>query len=181
MRENRYAVAVKPIGRKWRRVYVNNRGAPRWKRKGNSGQMTGPEARRVKKWARRRGYRFRGVRINPYPHLYGDVDANASLLRKLERVGKRLEVSIRIRSGRRTIAEQAVLYELYKKGKGPLAAKPNSNAPHTKGEAADCGILGQNIGNYPGAREAMKAEGLCLPVKGESWHVEEEEGNTWRG
>jgi len=173
-----YAVAVKPVGRSWRRVYVNAAGKPRWTREGNRGILTSVEASRVQRWARLRGMRFRSTSVNPYPHLVGDVDANRDLLLKLNRGGARLRKQIRIRRGRRTIAEQQELYALYQAGRGPLAAVPNPMAPHVRGVAADCGIDGVNIGAWHGAREAMEAEGLCLPVKGENWHVEI--GETWR-
>ena len=50
-----------------------------------------------------------------------------------------------------------------------------------RGVAADCAVgtdrSGPNIGDYRGARDAMKKRGLCLCVHGETWHVQA--GNDW--
>jgi uncharacterized protein YcbK (DUF882 family) len=62
----------------------------------------------------------------------------------------------------------------------PLTAYPDANAPHVRGIAADCGIDGVNIGEYPGAIEAMKAAGVCLPVASESWHCSLGADFAWR-
>jgi hypothetical protein len=118
--------------------------------------------------------------IPKYPHLDGDLDCNADLLARLNRVAMRLsrsegrKVVIFVRSGRRTMDEQ---WALYRKYGSPRAAYPNANAPHIRGVAADCGINGLDIGDYPGARAAMRAEGLSLRVAGEDWHVEI--GEVW--
>lgn len=113
--------------------------------------------------------------------VVGDTDCERELLTALANVAKDLGVTIYVRQGRRTIAEQQALYDLYLAGKGNLAAKPNANAPHVRGIAADCGVgvdrNGTDIGNYPGARDAMKRRGLCLCVPGEAWHVQR--GDTW--
>jgi hypothetical protein len=113
--------------------------------------------------------------------VVGDTDCERDLLTALANVGKELGVTIYVRQGRRTIAEQQHLYDLFLAGKGNLAAKPNRNAPHVRGIAADCAVGttrdGANIGDYKGAREAMKKRGLCLCVGGETWHVQR--GDNW--
>jgi hypothetical protein len=38
--------------------------------------------------------------------------------------------------------------------------------------------MGVNIVDHPGARDAMRGVQLCLPVPGETWHVEK--GTAWR-
>lgn len=120
------------------------------------------------------------LRIPRYSHLEGDLDCNPDLLARLNRVAIRLSkihgrrVTIFVRSGRRTIAEQRTLWNRYRAGRGPLAAYPDPNAPHIRngGQAADCGIDGRDIGDTPGAIGALAAEGLGLPIPGEDWHVE---------
>jgi hypothetical protein len=120
-------------------------------------------------------YRVVPVEVEPYPNLAGDLDCDPDLLRRLNRVGAKLKVTVYVRSGRRTLEEQRFLYDTL----GPsIAAYPSPSAPHIRGVAADCGINGVNIGRWPGARDAMKGEGLCLRVPGEDWHVEI--GETWR-
>jgi hypothetical protein len=140
--------------------------------------LTKLEVEYVERIAARRGW-ILDVKPNPltiqvYPHLDGDLDCNADLLAALNRVGKRLGVIVFVRSGRRTLAEQQALWDQYGP---PRAARPNPNAPHVRGVAADVGIDGRDIGDYPGARDAMKAEGLSLRVPGEDWHVEL--GGVW--
>lgn len=103
------------------------------------------------------------------------------LLRKLNAVARDLGVTIHIVSGYRTYAEQKVLYARYIAylNGGPyanLAAVPGTSL-HETGNAADCSINGVDIGNFPGAREALRRHGLCLPVGGEPWHVQT--GNNW--
>ena len=138
------------------------------------------ERKAVVRWARLRGYAVRRgepITIRRYPFLDGDTDAGKDILERLNRVGKRLGKKLWIASGYRSNAEQKVLYDRYLAGKGPLAAPPGKSN-HNRYGAADVHIDGMNIGAYPGAREAMKREGLSLPVAGENWHVEV--GNTWR-
>lgn len=147
--------------------------------------LTDSEAAHVRKWARKRGWVVQVTRktfvLERYPNLEGDLDCNSDLLRRLQRVGERLtkrerrKVVVFVRSGLRTIDEQQALWDRYGP---PRAARPNPSAPHVRGIAADCGIDGRDIGDYPGARDAMRAEGLCLRVPGEDWHVEV--GDTWR-
>lgn len=119
--------------------------------------------------------------VPSYPHLVGDLDCNPDLLRRLDAVGRSLGATIRIRSGRRTMVEQQALWDQNMnpttgrpKPGHALTARPNANAPHVRGVAADCGIDGINIGAYPGARAAMREHGLCLNVSSENWHVQVE-------
>jgi hypothetical protein len=138
------------------------------------------ERKNVTRWARSRGYAAKlgdPITIRRYPFLDGDTDAGTDLLARLNRVGKRLGKKLWIASGYRSNAEQQILYDRYLSGNGPLAAAPGQSN-HNRHGAADVHIDGVNIGAYPGAREALKAEGLSLPVAGENWHVEV--GNTWR-
>jgi hypothetical protein len=174
----RYAVAAS-TRKGWKRLGVRS-GKIAWFDKGHSrGQLTGVEVERARKWAKRRGRRLRVKALDPYPFLIGDRDCNASLLRKLNAVGEDLGKVIRIRSGRRSLAEQMALYNQNMQSPGvpkpgrPLTAYPNASAPHTRGVAADCGIDGCDIGDYPGASAALRRHGLGLPVAGEDWHVEE--------
>jgi hypothetical protein len=118
--------------------------------------------------------------------VYGDVDCNRDLLVALASVAKAYQrqyggkVLNRVRQGRRTYGEQAALYALYVAGKGNLAAKPGTSN-HEFGRAGDCGIVvngrEQNIGVSLKARALMRKYGLCLPVRGEKWHVER--GSHW--
>lgn len=114
-----------------------------------------------------------GLILNPGAKL----PTQKALVKRLQAVAKDLGVNITIISGKRTIADQWRLWNLYQSGRGNKAAYPNANAPHVRGVAADCAINGVNIGNYPGAREAMRKHGLCLNVSGEPWHVQV--GNDW--
>ncbi len=109
--------------------------------------------------------------------VYGDTDCHRDLLVRLAAVSKEVGQRVYVRSGNRTYGEQAVLYNHYLKYGKPLAAKPGTSN-HEGGRAADCQVNGTNIGDYHGARDAMRRHGLCLPVPGEPWHVEV--GTNWR-
>ncbi len=83
-----------------------------------------------------------------------------------------------INSGYRTYAEQVVLYEKYLHHNGNLAAKPGTSN-HGRGAAADVSAPDKTpVGENVNRRKTLKKLGLCLPVKGEKWHVEI--GNKWR-
>ncbi len=102
----------------------------------------------------------------------GDTDGlNAALLNKLAQVGQKIGKKVSITSGFRSRAEQTRLYNLYKAGKGNLAAKPGTSK-HESGNAADCSVGGVNLGSDPKARAAALEVGLCFPVPGEPWHIQ---------
>lgn len=94
------------------------------------------------------------------------------LMAALQAVAKDLDQDLYIISGKRTYAEQKRLWDLYQAGKGNQAAYPNKNAPHIRGVAADTSVAGVNIGEYKNARKILDKHGLCLPVPGESWHIQ---------
>ncbi len=111
-------------------------------------------------------------------YVYGDTDCNADLLNRLALVardrGKGFKVFVRY--GKRTYAEQAVLYQAYLKNGHPLTAKPGTSR-HETGRAADCQLVFPNghqvnIGADATARALLAKYRLILPVPGESWHVE---------
>lgn len=183
----KYAVAAKrrKPGEKYLRVYVDRRGRfQTFKHRHHHGHLTREEVKRCRSWAKRTGRALRVVAIDPYPWVIGDRDGlHPQLLRRLNRVGKRLGKTVRIRSGRRTRAEQQALWNQNMNPDGtrkpgrPLTARPGTSNHEDgdgdgHGEAADCEIAGRDIGDYPGAIAAMDAEGLGLPVEDEDWHVE---------
>jgi hypothetical protein len=186
MSDTVYTVAVRPLGGHSKRVGISHQtGRVRWYAKDiTRGKLTGSDLAAVRKHFDRKWgagkYKLVTTRVDLYPHLTGDTDCNPDLLLALERVARRLskqhgrKITIHIRSGRRTLAEQQELWDRYGP---PRAARPNPNAPHVRGVAADCGIDGVNIGAFPGARAAMKAENVCLRVPGENWHAER--GTVW--
>lgn len=122
--------------------------------------------------------------------VYGDTDCRRSLLTKLANVAQDYGPGVRVfvRSGLRSFAEQQALYQIFLRDGKPLTAKPGTSnhevrPPDQQGHAADCQLVyanGQmvNIGADKKARELLRKRGLCLPVPGEPWHVEE--GNVWR-
>jgi hypothetical protein len=145
---------------------------------GYASLLTAAELEFVKTIARKRGWiltiRTRTLTIPRWAWLDGDLDCSQDLLDRLNRVGKDLQRTVFVRSGRRTLAEQ---WELYRRLGPGIAAYPSATAPHVRGVAADCGIDGRDIGEVPGARNAMRRHGVCLPVPREDWHVEV--GNEW--
>ncbi|MFT4294915.1 MAG: peptidoglycan-binding domain-containing protein, partial [Micropruina sp.] len=70
----------------------------------------------------------------------------------------------------RTLAQQAVLRQRYLRGKGPLAAKPNKNAPHVRGVAMDLDTTGSDGRYQPSAAHrwlTRGGDGSKKPARGE--------------
>lgn len=126
------------------------------------------------------------ARIRPQPlwrtWLTGDVHISRSaprahrrswyqLRRKLARAARRSGYKWNINSGYRSRAEQQALWNAYLNGSGNLAARPG-RSNHERGKAADVSVGGAPVGATARGRRALEAEGLHLPVGGESWHVE---------
>jgi hypothetical protein len=87
-------------------------------------------------------------------------------------------------SGHRSLAKQRELYNLYRLGRGPLAAYPNANAPHIRGYAADVDVRMpdgslKSVGLLPECRKLLHKHGLVLSVQSEAWHCAPEEINHW--
>ena len=101
----------------------------------------------------------------------------ATLRNRVARVAAHSGHKFTVNSGYRTYAEQAALYDKYLHHGGNLAAKPGTSN-HEGGSAMDVSDRGKPIGARAENRKAMRHLGLCLPVHGEAWHVEQ--GNTWR-
>lgn len=88
-------------------------------------------------------------------------------------------VRFSITSGHRTFAEQRALYDLWKSGRGNLAAVPSNDAPHIRTGRSDHAI---DFGPDPQAVRGLlhylnsRALGGRLTVPGEWWHVEVKNG-----
>jgi hypothetical protein len=96
----------------------------------------------------------------------GLVDPLADrLLRLLTLFGGR----VLIISGRRSWAEQQVLWEQYLAG-GPLAARPGTSL-HERGAAADLRIVDSSV-TWREVHLAASTYGLAFPIAGENWHVQ---------
>lgn len=85
-------------------------------------------------------------------------------------------VRFRLNSGRRTMAEQQRLYDLYRAGRGALAAVPNARAPHIR-EGRDDHALDVDMywgDGIAGLRRWLLAHRVAtsLTVPGEGWHLE---------
>jgi hypothetical protein len=84
-------------------------------------------------------------------------------------------VRFSVTSGHRTLAEQQRLYDLWRAGKGNLAAFPSNNAPHIRTGRPDHAI---DFGPDPQSVQRLlkylnsRALGGRLTVPGEWWHVE---------
>lgn len=175
---------------------------------GVDGKFGSKTRRKLKRWQRANGlaadgvagpkvWRKLGVK---YVRPRGKVTKNSNtrwpskyLVRKLRRVAADIGQTVHIISGTRTPYQAWDLRMRYLRGAGNLAARcctkysgvhswsacgKNPLSNHADGKAADCSVRGVNIGNYPGARDAMKRNDLCLPVPGEPWHCER--GTNWR-
>lgn len=124
------------------------------------------------------------LNLPKHPDLYLSGDTNLppryrvlsrrrfiNLKKRLAACARDLNEVWHINSGYRSIAEQRRLYNLYLAGKGNLAAKPGRSA-HNYGGAADVSAGGSNVGSTDRRRKKLKEYGLCLPVRGEPWHVQ---------
>jgi hypothetical protein len=111
--------------------------------------------------------------------LRGDLDFDRTLMVKLAKAARDSNTVLRVNFGKRTFAEQTVLWNRYLNGTGNLAARPGTSR-HETGKAADVvtNRTHTSVGNVKKIREALKKHGLCLPVSGEPWHTEI--GNTFR-
>jgi hypothetical protein len=87
---------------------------------------------------------------------------------------QRMGVHFELDSGRRTMAEQLVLWRNYRKYGKPVAAFPNPNAPHIRvGRQAHAIDVNSLDGGETRLQRFLEKEGLhpTNPVRGESWHM----------
>lgn len=115
--------------------------------------------------------------------LSGNIYLPADAPREVKRNGRRVRAALaraarrsgqvwHVNSFYRSIAEQTQLHDAYLAGRGPLAALPG-HSNHNFAKAMDVSDkFGRPVGQTVGCRDALKREGLCLPVPGERWHVE---------
>ena len=163
------------------------------------GMFSPAEARKAVAWGQRHGIAVYTTR-SKWPFVVCDVaPPGDQVMRILDGVGQRLGRYVKIISGDRTPYQAWQLRMRYLNGTGNLAALCCSNAGrhswaacgktphsnHARGRAADCGVVHSgrstgytSLGAWPGAKAALRAEGGCLPVPGELWHVEH--GTVWR-
>jgi hypothetical protein len=103
--------------------------------------------------------------------IIGDTqNVSKELLGRLAFMGKTYNEKVSITSGFRSQAKQQILYDLYKAGKGNLAAKPGTSK-HEKGLAVDIG----NPKLQAKSDDIFKSFGLHRPVfspQRELWHIE---------
>jgi hypothetical protein len=81
-------------------------------------------------------------------------------------------VKFNINEGHRTMARQWYFWNLYKSGRGNLAAFPSPYAPHIRTGRIDHAL---DINNAAGVMRWLHKHGVTtarLTVPGESWHVE---------
>ncbi|MBB5867361.1 hypothetical protein F4553_000740 [Allocatelliglobosispora scoriae] len=96
------------------------------------------------------------------------AETAATRFRRMDAAARADGVNLRVVSGYRTYAEQQRLYDLYRAGRGNLAAAPGTSN-HGWGLAADLDVAGQ-----PGASTWLRANaaryGFFNDVAGEPWH-----------
>lgn len=95
----------------------------------------------------------------------------AIVLRAADAAGVRFTVT----SGHRSMGEQQRLYDLYRSGRGNLAAVPSSNAPHIRVGRSDHAIdVNALDGGAARLSTWLRASGVraAFPVRGEPWHIE---------
>lgn len=125
--------------------------------------------------------------VNVRRHLVGDIHLPKGtplahrlrfnrLLRKTAAAARDCKQVWIVNSGYRSYAEQAELYDQYLHHGGTLAAKPGTSN-HEGGRALDVSVRTKRgkvpVGVSARRRAALRKYGLCLPVPGELWHVEQ--------
>jgi hypothetical protein len=142
--------------------------------KGTRRALTAAEAKRASKHFKRLGYAVRVTEktVPLYPMLWGDLDANASVLQALHRVAMGINQRIYVASGLRSYNEQKILYNLYLAGKGNLAARPGTSN-HETGLAVDAWINGTvALFSHKQAAALAAKHNLVRTVPSEAWHAE---------
>lgn len=186
MKQVRYRVVVEPKGEPRRPVFSSawGNGQPRWKLDANSyATFDKAGVANVRKWAKQRKYKMLSFKAKTANLIY-DKDTkpvNANLASRLQAVAEEIGHDLFIREGKRTRQQQQKFWNQFvSRGyRPPLVARPGTSN-HETGNAADVGVLptNQNIGVNQKWRNALRKHGLCLPVRGETWHVEV--GHTWK-
>ena len=116
--------------------------------------------------ARLRAYR-RALK-NPYPHLSGDLDADADVLRKAERLAADFGRNVSRTSGLRTHTEQLRLWN--NRANNPFPVAPPGTSRHEIGRALDILVDGRPI-QYVVPAALIRKHGLS-PLAGDAAHVE---------
>jgi uncharacterized protein YcbK (DUF882 family) len=112
------------------------------------------------------------AKVDTSKWLTGDLKGlNPTLAEKLAQVGEKLGTKVKVVSGFRSREEQQKLYDLYKAGKGNLAAAPG-HSNHESGNAADVYVDGVALRDNAKGKQIALDLGLKFPVPSESWHVE---------
>jgi LAS superfamily LD-carboxypeptidase LdcB len=93
----------------------------------------------------------------------------AVAFRAMARAASRAGLDLRIRSGFRTHAKQAKLYNEYRRGSGNLAAPPGFSN-HESGRALDLKITDDKV--YAWLERHAASYGFHRTVSGEPWHWE---------
>jgi hypothetical protein len=88
---------------------------------------------------------------------------------KLRAAAARKNVTIKVVSGFRTMAQQRALYRKYKQGRGPIAAPPGYSN-HQSGLALDLNTRGAGV--YAWLTKHGKTYGFRRTVPSEKWHWE---------
>lgn len=95
-------------------------------------------------------------------------DAGAQF-NKMKAAARRAGITLSPNSGFRTMAEQKRLYELYKAGKGNLAARPGYSN-HQGGTSTDINTGGYGSKTYKWLARNARQYGFVNDVRGEPWH-----------
>lgn len=192
-RSRRKRVVATTLAGRRRQVYRHRktgrfgwRSGKRW-----SPWMTAAEARRAVKWTKKRRATAPRIVAHGQP-VFVELSPGATwptdrkLVTRLDTVGRRRRRRILIVSGKRTYSQQLALWrkwQAYRNGSGPpanLAAFPNSNAPHIRGVAADCGTIDRHgtyrsLGLDTRAAHEARELGLAALVPREPWHWQRRE------
>lgn len=149
------------------------------------------EAMKVQARAKSKGWSVEVAKGRHYPWLILNPGAqwptDKRLLKGLNAVAMDLHRRVKIISGYRSEASQTRLYQLYRAGRGNLAApSPPCRSQHCLGKSADCGVIGsdgayRSMLDHPGTRALLHKHSLVADAQGEHWHISFQDGSRpWR-
>lgn len=108
------------------------------------------------------------VPIDDHGHARAEVRAAQAFFRMAE-AARRAGIELQVSSGFRSHEEQAVLFDLYRRGRGPLASRPG-HSNHQSGHALDLETRSLKVRKW--LRRYAEDFGFLRTVPSERWHFE---------
>lgn len=108
------------------------------------------------------------VPVDDHGHARAEVRAAQAFFRMAE-AARRAGLVLQVSSGFRSQDEQAVLFDLYRRGRGPLASRPG-RSNHQSGHALDLETHSPQVRRW--LKRHAEDYGFLRTVPSERWHFE---------